>query len=44
MKGRCLLIGMVILFAVSSILVSSGYAEVVGIWLFDEGEGDTAGD
>lgn len=41
MRAKSLLIGMVILFAVSSILVCSGYAEVVGMWLFDEGQGDT---
>ncbi|MFC1713525.1 LamG domain-containing protein [Candidatus Poribacteria bacterium] len=42
MKVERLLIGMAILFVVSSILVCSGYAEVVGMWLFDEGQGDTA--
>ena len=44
MRVECLLIGMVILFAVSSTLVCSGYAEVIGIWLFDEGQGDTTED
>jgi len=44
MRAKCLLIDMVLLFAFSSMLVSSGYAEVVGIWLFDEGQGDTAED
>ena len=48
MRRKCLLISVVILFAVG-VLVSSSYAEIdpgtiVGIWLFDEGEGDTAGD
>ena len=48
MRGRCLLIVMVILFT-AGILVSSGYAQIdpetiIGTWLFDEGEGDTAGD
>ena len=48
MKARYLLLGVVALFAVS-LLTTQSYAKidpdnVVGIWLFDEGEGDTAED
>ncbi|MFC1717839.1 LamG domain-containing protein [Candidatus Poribacteria bacterium] len=48
MKGRHLLIGVVVLFVVG-LLVSSSYAEIdpetcIGMWLFDEGSGDIASD
>jgi len=48
MKARFLLIGLVVLFAAGT-LVSSTHAvidpaTIVGIWLFDEGEGDIAAD
>lgn len=48
MKARCLLFGVVVLFVVGS-LVSPGYAKIepemiVGMWLFDEGDGDIAAD
>lgn len=48
MKGRYLLIVMVVLFAVGS-LVSPSYAKLdpktcIGMWLFDEGEGEIAAD
>ena len=38
-----------IVLSVAAILVSSGYAEIepetiIGLWMFDEGEGDVAGD
>lgn len=48
MKARCLLIGVVVLFA-AGVLTASSYGEFdpetcVGVWLFDEGEGDIAAD
>jgi hypothetical protein len=48
MKARCLLIGVVALFA-AGVLTASSYAELdpetcVGVWLFDEDEGDIAAD
>jgi len=48
MKARHLLIGMVILFA-AGMLTTRGYTEIdpetlMGMWLFDEGEDDTAVD
>jgi hypothetical protein len=48
MKVRCLLIGVVVLF-VTGVLTASSYAKIdlktaAGIWLFDEGKGDTAKD
>jgi len=48
MKARYLLIGMVFMF-VASLLTASSYAEVdiqtcVGMWLFDDDEGDVATD
>lgn len=48
MKVRHLLIGVVVLFVVS-LMTTQSYAKIdedniVGIWLFDEGEGDTAED
>jgi len=48
MKARCLLIGVVVLFA-AGVLTASSYGEIdletcVGIWLFDEGEGNIATD
>jgi len=48
MKVRCFLIGVAILF-VAGVLASSTYAaidpeNIVGMWLFDEGEGDIAMD
>ncbi len=48
MKVRYLLIGVVILFA-TGVLTASSYGEIdpetcVGVWLFDEGEGNTAAD
>ncbi len=48
MKAGCLVIVVVVLFA-TGLLTTSGYAEMglenaVGIWLFDEGNGDTAKD
>ena len=48
MKVRCFLIGMAILFTIG-VLISSTYAaidpeNIVGIWLFDEGDGDVAMD
>ncbi|MFC1714896.1 LamG-like jellyroll fold domain-containing protein [Candidatus Poribacteria bacterium] len=48
MKSRCLLIVMAVLFVVST-LVSSSYAvidpnSVIGLWLFNEGQGDIATD
>ena len=48
MRARYLLIGVAVLFAVS-VLTASSYAKIdpktcVGMWLFDEGKGDTAAD
>lgn len=48
MKARYLLIGVVVLFA-AGVLTTSSYGEidlgtVVGVWLFDEGDGDIAED
>lgn len=48
MKARYLLIGLVVLFA-TGILTNQGYAKIdpktiVGLWLFDEGSGNTAKD
>ncbi|MBD3183291.1 hypothetical protein GF312_13425 [Candidatus Poribacteria bacterium] len=48
MKASCLLISMAVLF-VAGILTSPTYAKIdpetmVGIWFFDEGDGDTAED
>lgn len=48
MRSEALLFSMIVL-SVAGILVSSSYAEidpetVVGMWLFDEGEGEIAGD
>jgi hypothetical protein len=48
MKARCLLIGVVFLF-IAGVLTASSFAELdpetcVGVWLFDEGEGDIAAD
>lgn len=48
MKARCSLISVVVLFA-AGVLTTSSYGEFdpetcVGVWLFDEGEGDIAAD
>jgi hypothetical protein len=48
MKARCLLIGLVVLF-VGGMLANSTHAAIdpktiVGLWLFDEGSGNTAKD
>ena len=48
MKAECLLFGMIVLFTVGT-LISPIYATIdpetiVGMWLFDEGEGDVAED
>jgi hypothetical protein len=48
MKAGCLLIGVVVVFA-AGLLTNSSYANIdlenaVGIWLFDEGNGDIAKD
>ncbi len=48
MKAGCLMIGVVVLF-VTGLLTNSSYADIsledaVGIWLFDEGNGDIAKD
>ena len=48
MKAGCLVIAVVVMFA-AGLLTSSSYADInlenaVGIWLFDEGNGDTAKD
>jgi hypothetical protein len=48
MKAKYLLIGVVVLF-IAGVLTASSFAELdpetcVGVWLFDEGEGDIAAD
>jgi hypothetical protein len=48
MKAKCLLIGVVVLF-IAGVLTASSFAELdpetcIGVWLFDEDEGDIAAD
>lgn len=48
MKTRCLLISMIVMFVVSLLTAANSAAvsldNCIGIWLFDEGEGDVAAD